>query len=390
MRPLVLRSACPSCRVSVLHSFATLAGVSIAADPRLARPINRHASTSPFSQTCKRPVQQPPTEPTSTATTEPPRSPPRSSENDPSSLPWYLQVPPPEPPRPAIPPSTTLLDRQQIPPLPASPPPILTPLLNHISVTLGLDSLTLLDLRQLYPPPALGANLLMIIGTARSVRHLNVSADRLCRWLRSQYKLRPYADGLLGRNELKLKLRRRARRLKLRRSVGDTRDEVGADDGITTGWVCVNIGEVEDADTLEDGDVEAEDDAAAENLSSSQDLADADSTALSSNTDDGYIGFGSASTAPRIVVQMFTEEKRAEMDLEGLWDVRAARRANKEAAAVAVMEREAREVAEDDLYAFDRQQSRGAAADAIPEEMRGHVDNSTQAPRAATWRLEAM
>jgi hypothetical protein len=48
------------------------------------------------------------------------------------------------------------------------------------------------------------------------------------------------------------------------------------------------------------------------------------------SADDGYIGFGSRSTAPRIVVQMFTEEKRAEMDLEGLWEFRTTRRAAKD------------------------------------------------------------
>src|SRR5271156_4957783 len=128
MRPLVFRSACHRCRASVLHSFAALAGVSIAADLRHASPPNRHTSINPFSQTCKRPIQQPSTESISTVTTEPPRHPLRNSESDPSSLPWYLQVPPPEAPRPTIPPPTTLLDRQQIPPLPTSPPAILTPL----------------------------------------------------------------------------------------------------------------------------------------------------------------------------------------------------------------------------------------------------------------------
>jgi len=45
---------------------------------------------------------------------------------------------------------------------------------------------------------------------------------------------------------------------------------------------------------------------------------------------DTYMGFGSRSTSPRIVVQMFTEEKRLEMDLEGLWDYRNTRRMRKE------------------------------------------------------------
>jgi hypothetical protein len=209
-----------------------------------------------------------------------------------------------------------------IPQLPENPPAILSPILQYLSIDSGLDNLSLIDLRHLDPPPALGANLLMIIGTARSVKHLNVSADRFCRWLRSNYKMRPYADGLLGRNELKLKLRRKARRLKLAQSVGNTL-EAGKDDGITTGWICVNLGSVEGVG--EGIQVREDDDAgrgAARDLEEKQEDVEL--------SDDGYIGFGSRSTAPRIVVQMFTEEKRAEMDLEGLWEVRAARRAAKD------------------------------------------------------------
>ena len=167
----------------------------------------------------------------------------------------------------------------------------------------------------------------MLVGTARSVKHLNVSADRFCRWCRSNYKLRPYADGLLGRNELKLKLRRKARRLKLAQSVGNTL-EAYRDDGITTGWVCVNVGAVDEA-VIEGAPRELQEEG--EDAEAQEEQYE--------NPDDGYIGFGSRSTAPRIVVQMFTEDKRADMDLEGLWEVRASRRAYKEEKADAEAER---------------------------------------------------
>lgn len=144
------------------------------------------------------------------------------------------------------------------------------------------------DLRHLETPPALGANVIMIIGTARSMKHLNVAADRLCRWLRSTYKLSPYADGLLGRNELKIKLRRKARRARLASQSGAIVDE--KDDGITTGWICVNAGVVEEAP-------------AAEEEAKIQ----------------GFEGFGAINAGTRVVVQMFTEDKRAEVDLDGLW-----------------------------------------------------------------------
>ncbi|TGO68140.1 hypothetical protein BOTNAR_0029g00080 [Botryotinia narcissicola] len=203
------------------------------------------------------------------------------AENSISAVPWYLQVEAPQKT------PQTLSERQRIPDLPELPPPILKPMLQEISVDLGLDNLTILDLRKLDPPPALGANLIMLIGTARSEKHLHVSADRLCRWLRSTYKLRPSADGLLGRNELKLKLRRKSRRAKLLGSVGDE----SGDDGIRTGWVCVDIGVVESPDIHENATPEG----------------------------DGFVGFGRRTDGVRIVVQMLTEEKREEIDLEKLW-----------------------------------------------------------------------
>ncbi|GFF58138.1 ATPase synthesis protein 25, mitochondrial [Aspergillus udagawae] len=194
--------------------------------------------------------------------------------------PWYLQEDTP------IDESRQISSRDQIPELPENPPAILPVLLDYVLKDLGLDELKLLDLRGLETPPPIGANAIMIIGTARSVKHLNVSADRLCRWLRSTYKLTPYADGLLGRNELKIKLRRKARRARVASRAGTTVDE--KDDGITTGWICVNAGVVEKFPVDEQASRKVE-------------------------------GFGNIVGGTRVVVQMFTEEKRAEVDLEGLW-----------------------------------------------------------------------
>ena len=203
-------------------------------------------------------------------------------------VPWYLEVKR-QPQK--FDDSHPLAERQRIPELPEEPPPILRELLEYTSVDLGLDDLSLLDLRHLDPPPALGSKLLMVIGSARSEKHLHVSADRLCRWLRNTYKLKPHAAGLLGRNELKLKLRRKARRLKLMANVGASDTSSSMDDGIRTGWVCVTVGRVEAAESDQRNTEERE----------------------------GFIGFGRRTDGVNIVVQMFTEEKRADIDLEGLW-----------------------------------------------------------------------
>ncbi|SZE99400.1 unnamed protein product [Blumeria hordei] len=196
-----------------------------------------------------------------------------------NTTPWYLRVESPQQH------TQILSERQRIPDLPKSPPEILQPLLNRISIDLGLDNLSLLDLREIDPPPALGANLLMIIGTARSEKHLHVSADRLCRWLRSEYKLHPDADGLLGRNELKIKLKRKAKRAKLMKS----KDEMN-DDGIRSGWICIDVGTIAGHEIIK------------ENVPPRS-----------------FVGFGPRTNSVRIVVQMLSEEKREEIKLEELW-----------------------------------------------------------------------
>jgi hypothetical protein len=189
----------------------------------------------------------------------------------------------------------------------------------------------------------------MLIGTARSVKHLNVSADRFCRWARKEFKLRPYADGLLGRNELKLKLRRKARRMKLAQSVGNTLSGHGADDGITTGWICVNLGSVDEAvlsDEVRGGQrveeslqVQVEEGEVSEKARrKAQESPMEGEEEYHNPSEDDYVGFGSRTNSTRIVVQMFTEEKRADMDLEGLWDVRNTRRARKDEKATAAAE----------------------------------------------------
>lgn len=256
-----------------------------------------------------------------------------------SSVPWYLQVATPEPP--SSPYAYPLLQDDDMPDLPSDPPAILAPILSHLSTQIGLTNLSIVDLRgQTHPPPALGPSLIMIIGTARSYKHLNNSADRFCRWVRATYKLRPYADGLLGRNELKLKLRRRNRKMKLARSVGNTvafaetgEGSPGYDDGITTGWICCNLGSVEDAVVPNSGEGAVRTSSAnpaSEAVEMEENEEDREALEEYQNPEDNtYIGFGNKSNAPRIVVQMFTEEKRLETDLEGLWDVRLKRKAQR-------------------------------------------------------------
>ncbi|KAK0637073.1 hypothetical protein B0T17DRAFT_481659 [Bombardia bombarda] len=202
------------------------------------------------------------------------------SESSSSDVPWYLEVEPPRHP-------TLIQEPPPLPDIPEGAPRLVEPLLKFVSDELGLDELKMLDLRELDPPPALGPELLMLLGTARSERHLHVSADRLVRWLRGR-GISCKADGLLGRNELKIRLRRKARKAKLLGNAGVAR---GGDDGITTGWICVNLGTV----GWSDQEMELVDDQGRPS------------------------GFGVPQSGTTIVVQMMIDSRREELDLEKLW-----------------------------------------------------------------------
>lgn len=76
-------------------------------------------------------------------------------------------------------------------------------------------------------------------------------------------------------------------------AVGSQTTSDNADDGIRTGWVCVNVGKVNDGELPEDR--------------------------TKVQRMEGMVGFGAHTTGSNIVVQMLTEEKRGEVDLEKLW-----------------------------------------------------------------------
>ncbi|KAK3192065.1 ATPase synthesis protein 25 mitochondrial [Lecanicillium sp. MT-2017a] len=201
------------------------------------------------------------------------------SQND--DTPWFLEE---EPPR--HPPSQHL---QPLPTIPEDAPAMLEPMLKYVFEDMGLDDLSLLDLRELDSPAALGPNLIMLFGTARSERHLHISAGRFVRWLRKNHKIDARADGLIGPGELRTKLRRLRKKAKL---MGTNASVIPrGDNGISTGWICVNF-------SAEDG-----------------------LTGTSASFDDSgrMSGFGASETGTTVVVQCMTESRRHELDLETLW-----------------------------------------------------------------------
>lgn len=66
------------------------------------------------------------------------------------------------------------------------------------------------------------------------------------------------------------------------------------EEGVRSGWVCVNVGRVEGGE-IPGGEVEQ-------------------------GEREGFVGFGKKAGGSGIVVQMLTEEKREELGLERLWE----------------------------------------------------------------------
>ncbi|RBR12759.1 uncharacterized protein FIESC28_08461 [Fusarium coffeatum] len=196
-------------------------------------------------------------------------------------VPWFLEV---EAPRHA-----ESQHAVELPKVPEGAPEVIEPMIKYIFEDMGLDDISLLDMRDLDPPAALGPNLIMLFATARSERHLHISSGRFVRWLRKHHNISARADGLIGPGELRTKLRRLRKKAKLMGT--NTAIIPGGDNGISTGWVCVNF-------------------------SSSGDEID---EAAKVDDTGRFSGFGAPQTGTTVVVQCMTDSRRAELDLETLW-----------------------------------------------------------------------
>ncbi|KAK2767353.1 ATPase synthesis protein mitochondrial [Colletotrichum kahawae] len=286
-RPAFAALGCLQCRGRVLRAITANSNQILRA-PALApavplRPHNLRRAFSTLPPDAPKPTTEPGTEEAVSTT---PEAIPTTNEGIEESevgedTPWFLQVDPPT--------HAPTQHVSPLPDLPESPPAILEPPMKYVYEEMGLDDLSLLDLRAMDPPPALGPNLLMLFATARSERHLHVSSSRLVKWLRHTHRIESSADGLIGPGELKTKLRRMRRKAKLLGSSATITP--GGDDGITTGWICVNLGTL-GAKYGEDAHFDAEG-----NMS----------------------GFGAPVSGSTIVVQVMTDARRKELDLERLW-----------------------------------------------------------------------
>ncbi|KAF4999504.1 hypothetical protein FDECE_11495 [Fusarium decemcellulare] len=278
-RPVAAALSCRQCQSAILHAVAS-------------RPATSSLRTLPLRQARQLPIlsrrcfsQEKASDTTNEkepAVADSPGDTPRTTDSTKADdVPWFLEVEPPRHPE-----SQHAVD---LPKIPEDAPEVLGPMVKYIFEDMGLDEISLLDLRDLDPPAALGPNLIMLFGTARSERHLHVSSGRFVRWLRKNHSIDARADGLIGPGELRTKLRRLRKKAKLMGT--NTAIIPGGDNGISTGWVCVHF-------------------------SSSGDNIN---EAASFDDSGRFSGFGAPQTGTTVVIQCMTEARRGELDLEALW-----------------------------------------------------------------------
>ncbi|KAJ3525807.1 hypothetical protein NM208_g11481 [Fusarium decemcellulare] len=278
-RPVAAALSCRQCQSAILHAVASRpATSSLRTLPlRQARQLPS-LSRRCFSQEKASDTTNEKEPAVADSTGDTPKTIDSTKADD---VPWFLEVEPPRHPESQ--------HAVELPKIPEDAPEVLGPMVKYIFEDMGLDEISLLDLRDLDPPAALGPNLIMLFGTARSERHLHVSSGRFVRWLRKNHSIDARADGLIGPGELRTKLRRLRKKAKLMGT--NTAIIPGGDNGISTGWVCVHF-------------------------SSSGDNIN---EAASFDDSGRFSGFGAPQTGTTVVIQCMTEARRGELDLETLW-----------------------------------------------------------------------
>lgn len=122
------------------------------------------------------------------------------NDND-DETPWYIRDPDSVQAQLSV-------QKAVIPDLPENPPHSLEPIASEMVKDLGLEDLTILDLREVVPPSSFGPDALMIIASGKSEKHLVRAATELSKWVKNRYNVLVDQEGLLTSNFSKVHQRR--------------------------------------------------------------------------------------------------------------------------------------------------------------------------------------
>lgn len=115
-------------------------------------------------------------------------------------VPWYM--------RDSNEQNQPTLNRAVMPELPANSSESLEAVVKEMVQDLGLDDITIVDLRNADPPSSFGPNAMMVVASGKSDKHLVRAATELSKWIKNQYNVIVDQEGLLTSNFSKVRQRR--------------------------------------------------------------------------------------------------------------------------------------------------------------------------------------
>jgi ribosomal silencing factor RsfS len=131
-----------------------------------------------------------------------------------NGIPWYLRPEQTDCLVPKI--DVQKVTEEKYPDLPFNSPPILQLLVSRLFYSHHLQKITILDLRNRWPPPVWGSETIMILATARTERQLGSVAEATAKWLKKTAGVIPRIDGLPRKETLVIKRRRLRRKAMLK------------------------------------------------------------------------------------------------------------------------------------------------------------------------------
>ncbi len=109
----------------------------------------------------------------------------------------------------------TPIFKTEIPEIPNDAPSNIEPILKFAAEELGLDELKIFDIRNRQDIPASAHIDYMILSTGKSERHIQNAVDELSAFLKKEFKITPFVEGLLKANSIqrqKKRMKRKARK----------------------------------------------------------------------------------------------------------------------------------------------------------------------------------
>lgn len=165
-------------------------------------------------------------------TAKEPETKPLETASSDSSLPWYMRS------------NNEDLDqlnsslKEPIPELPSESPEPMGPLVEYLVRDLGLTEIQFIDLRDRDPVSVFGPDAIMVLATGKNDRHIGKATQSLLTWIKHNYNIVPYKEGIYTASYIKVQRRRQKKKSKKLAMADDSFESL--DSRLSTNWVTMD------------------------------------------------------------------------------------------------------------------------------------------------------